>query len=93
MAVKALKEKIKVVVDTDLSGEFDDQLHKVETENYRETVNGVVTLFVEYDCDIAYIKPDIDSILKRAAEIQKVYETVGYPYQAIEILERKEAIS
>lgn len=93
LVVNALKEKIKVIIDTNLEAEFDDLLHEVDTENFKETVNGKVTLYVEYDCDIAYIKPDIDAVLKRASEIRKIYKTVGYPYQAIEILKRKEVIS
>ncbi|QIB26065.1 hypothetical protein [Caloranaerobacter azorensis] len=80
---------IKISVNTKLDGEFDELLFSVDTCNYKEVKNGEVIFYIDFRSDVADAKKDIEKVLDKAKEIQKVYKNVKYPYEAIEILLKK----
>lgn len=78
---------MKIEIDLGLCGEFQELIEKVETELYKEVEGGKVTLFPEYDTDLAYITDDILKLKSEANFINIVYQMFGYPYLAIEFIE------
>lgn len=76
---------IRVEVDTGLDIELMELVEEVETILYKETVKSKVILFADQD-EIKHIESDIHKIIAERDKIKKVYDNVGYAYQAIEIL-------
>lgn len=92
--MKDLREaRARIEIDIKLEGEFFDLIEEVDTKLELAIVGCKVVLYTEYDMDLAYIQQDIQKILDLVDKIEKVYKTVGYPWEAIEIIQRQGGVA
>lgn len=81
--------RAKIELDVNIDCEFFDLIEKLDTRLELAIVGTKVVLYTEYEMDLTYIQQDIQKILDAVDRIQAVYKTVGYPWEAIEILEKQ----
>ncbi len=62
---------IKIIINTELTWEEDNELRKINTSLYQEVGGGIVTLYAEHEGDIPTISMDIQKIRKRANDIRR----------------------
>ncbi len=80
----------KIELDIDVDPEFYDYIFEnTQTELELCENRGKLVLYVEYEMDLPHIQKDIEKILNVVDRINQVYKTVGYPWEALEILEKE----
>lgn len=80
------KLNMKIEIDLELDGEFEDLIKRVETKLYKEVSGGKVTLFLETDIDLVHIREDVLRLKAESNYINIIYKMFRYPYQAIEFI-------
>ncbi len=83
----------KIELDIDVDPEFYDYIFEnTQTELEFCESRGKLVLYVEYEMDLPHIQKDIEKILNVVDKINQVYKTVGYPWEALEILEKERGL-
>lgn len=67
---------IKIIINTELTWEEDNELRKINTTLYSEVGGGIVTLYAEDKNDIGYVEQDIKVILHGIEDIKQGLEEI-----------------
>lgn len=88
------KAKARIELDIDVDPEFYDYIFKnANTELELCESHRKLVLYTDYEIELPYIQKDIEKILRIVEKVNEVYETVDYPWQALEILEKQGGVA
>jgi hypothetical protein len=87
------RAKARIELDIDVDPEFYDYIFEnAHTELEFCESRGKLVLYTEYEMDLPLIQKDIEKILRLVERVNEVYKTVGYPWEALEILEKERGV-
>lgn len=87
------KAKTRIELDVDVDPEFHEYIFEnAHTELEFCKSRGKLVLYTEYEMDLPLIQKDIEKILRLVERVNEVYKTVGYPWEALEILEKERGV-